>query len=68
MAKLDAMAPVMFNIQRDVECFLCASEKIIMEFAIIAETISPKIRMFNVNLGWLFSFSFTVRLIDPKQT
>jgi hypothetical protein len=40
----------MFHIQRDVECFLCPSEKIIKEFAIIAETISPKIRIFNVNL------------------
>jgi hypothetical protein len=33
-----------------VECFLCPSEKIIKEFAIIADTIIPKIRIFNVNL------------------
>ena len=50
IAKLEATAPVMFNIQRDVECFLCGSEKTITEFAIIAETISPKIRIFNVSL------------------
>jgi hypothetical protein len=59
IAKLEATAPVMFNIQRDVECFLCASEKIIIEFAIIAETIIPKIRNFNASLWW-FSFSSTV--------
>jgi hypothetical protein len=40
----------MFNIQIAVECFLCGSEKIIKEFAIIAERISPKIRIFNVSL------------------
>ena len=50
IAKLEAIAPVMFNTQRDVECFLCASEKIIIEFAIIAETIIPKIRIFNASL------------------
>ena len=60
MAKVEAITPVMFNTQRDVECFLCPSEKIITEFAIIAETISPEIRIFNVNL-WRFSFSSTAR-------
>jgi hypothetical protein len=60
MAKLEAIAPVMFNIQRDVECLLWASEKIITEFAVIVEMISPKIRIFNVGLWW-FSFSSTVR-------
>jgi hypothetical protein len=44
------MPPVMFNIHRDVECFLCESEKIIAEFAIIAEKIIPKIRSFSVAL------------------
>jgi hypothetical protein len=39
-----------FNTKRDVECFLCSSEKIIKEFAIIAETIIPRIRNFKVNL------------------
>ena len=49
-AKLVAIAPVMFNIQIAVECFLCGSEKTITEFAITAERISPKIRIFNVSL------------------
>jgi hypothetical protein len=39
---------------------LCGSEKIIKEFAIIAETIIPKIRIFNADL-WGFSFSSTAR-------
>jgi hypothetical protein len=60
IANVEATAPVMFNIQRDVECFLGPSEKIIKEFAIIAETTSPKIRIFNVNLWWFF-FSSIVR-------
>ena len=51
IAKLEAIAPVMFNIQRDVECFLCASEKIIIEFAMSAEIIIPKIRIFNAVFG-----------------
>ncbi len=50
IAKLEATAAVMFNIQIAVECFLCGSEKIITEFAIIVERISPKIRIFNVSL------------------
>jgi hypothetical protein len=50
IAKDEATAPVMFSIQRDVECFLCVSAARIIEFAIIAETIIPKIRIFNVNL------------------
>ncbi len=50
IAKLEATAAVMFNIQIAVECFLCGSEKIIKEFAIIAETIIPRIRNFKVNL------------------
>jgi hypothetical protein len=40
----------MFNIQIAVECFLCGSEKTITEFAITAERIIPKIRIFNVSL------------------
>jgi hypothetical protein len=60
MAKLEAIAPVMFNNKSDVKCLLWASEKIIKEFAIIAETIIPKIRIFNVDL-WGFSFSSTAR-------
>jgi hypothetical protein len=40
----------MFSIQREMECFLCSSVTIIKEFAINAETISPPIRSFNVNL------------------
>ena len=60
MAKLEAIDPAMFNIKRDVECLSCAFEKIIKEFAIIAEKIIPKIRIFNVNL-WGFSFSSTAR-------
>jgi hypothetical protein len=50
MAKLEAIDPAMFNIKSDTECLLCASEKIIKEFAIIAEAIIPKIRIFNVDL------------------
>jgi hypothetical protein len=50
MAKLVAVAPVIFNIQRAVECFLCAGEKTIIEFAIIAEVVNAKIRIFNVSL------------------
>jgi hypothetical protein len=50
MAKLEAIAPVMLSIQIAVEYFLCTSEKIIIEFAIIAETIIPKIRILNVDL------------------
>ena len=50
MAKLEAIAPVMFSAQSDVECLLWASEKIIIEFAIIAETIIPKIRILRVDL------------------
>jgi uncharacterized protein len=60
MDKLEAIDPAMFNIERDVECLSCAFEKIIKEFAIIAETIIPKIRIFNVDL-WGFSFSSTAR-------
>jgi hypothetical protein len=60
----------MFNIQRAVECLLCVSEKIITEFAIIAEKISIKIKIFNVDL-WLFSFSsfsFSFALINLSNT
>jgi hypothetical protein len=60
MAKVEVIDPAMFNIERDVECLLCAFEKIIKEFAIIAETIIPKIRSLNVDL-WGFSFSSTAR-------
>ena len=60
MAKVEVIDPAMFNNQSDVECLLFASEKIITEFAIIAETIIPKIRIFNVDL-WGFSFSSTAR-------
>ena len=60
MAKLEAIDPAMVNNQSDVECLLFASEKIIREFAIIAETIIPKIRIFNVDL-WGFAFSSTAR-------
>lgn len=60
MAKLEVIDPAMFSIERDVECLLCAFEKIIKEFAIIAEAINPKIRIFNVDL-WGFSFSSTAR-------
>ena len=60
MAKLEAIDPAMINNESDVECLLSASEKIIIEFAIIAETIIPKIRIFNVDL-WGFSFSSTAR-------
>jgi hypothetical protein len=51
----------MFNIQRDEECLLFTSEKRIIEFAIIAETIIPRIRNFKVNLRrWFSSSSPTV--------
>jgi hypothetical protein len=60
MAKVEVIDPAMFNIERDVECLLSAFEKIIKEFAIIAETIIPKIRSFNVD-SWGFSFSSTAR-------
>ena len=50
MAKLEAIDPAMFNNQSDVECLLFASEKIIKEFAIMAEAIIPKIRIFNADL------------------
>jgi hypothetical protein len=60
MAKLVATDPAMFNNESDVECLLSASEKIITEFAIIAETIIPKISIINVDL-WGFSFSSTAR-------
>jgi hypothetical protein len=60
MAKLEAIDPAMVNNESDVKCLLCGSEKIIKEFAIIAETIIPKIRIFNVDL-WGFSFSSTAR-------
>ena len=59
IAKLEAMAPVMFNTQRDEECFSWTSDKIITEFATIAETTMLRIRNFKVGLWW-FSFSFTV--------
>jgi hypothetical protein len=49
MAKLVAIAPVMFNIQRAVACFLCAGEKKIIEFATIAEVTNAKIRICMVN-------------------
>jgi hypothetical protein len=32
-----------------VECFLCAAEKMIIEFATIAEVTNAKIRIFMVN-------------------
>jgi hypothetical protein len=57
---VEAIAPVIFNTQREEECLSCISEKSIIEFAIIAETIIPRIRNFRVNLWW-FSFSSTVR-------
>jgi hypothetical protein len=50
MAKLEAIAPVMFSAQSDVECLLWASEKIIIESAIIIEATNPKRRNFKVNL------------------
>ena len=60
MAKLEAIDPAMINNESNVECLLSASEKIIKEFAIIAETIIPKISIINVDL-WGFSFSSTAR-------
>jgi hypothetical protein len=58
MPKLEAMAAVMLNIHRAIECLLCAPENMIVEFAIIAEAIIKRMSIFNVDL-WLRSFSFS---------
>jgi hypothetical protein len=50
MPKLQAIAAVMLRIHRELDCLLSWSEKIIMEFANMAETIIAKTRIFSVNL------------------
>ncbi|CAN5225912.1 hypothetical protein BH18THE2_BH18THE2_19510 [soil metagenome] len=39
-----------FNIQRAVECFLCGSDKIIIEFAIRVEIMIPNTKAAKVGL------------------
>jgi hypothetical protein len=50
MPKLEAIAAVIFRVQRAVKYLLSKSEKIIIEFAIIVVTIIDMIRIFSVNL------------------
>ncbi|HEU4824695.1 MAG TPA: hypothetical protein VFS97_14820 [Nitrososphaeraceae archaeon] len=51
MPKPEAIAAVMLRIHRELDSLLSRSEKIIMEFANMAETIIAEIRIFNVNLN-----------------
>ena len=48
--KIEAVAAVMFNVQRETECLLCSSENITITFAMIIDMIIEKIKYFSVNL------------------
>jgi hypothetical protein len=50
MPRLEAIAAVIFRVQRDLEYLLCESERIIIEFAIIVEAMIDKTRIFSANL------------------
>jgi hypothetical protein len=47
---IEAVAAVMFNIQREIECLLCSSEYITITFAMTIAITIEKIKYFSVNL------------------
>jgi hypothetical protein len=54
--KIEAVAAVMFNVQREIECLLLySSENITITFAMIIAIIIEKIKYFSVNLWLVFS-------------
>ena len=55
MPKMEAVAAVVINAQRETECLLGSSENITITFAMIIAIIIEKIKYFSVNLSLVFS-------------